>query len=208
MAVVTGTKAQEGQLSRPPEVPLSPAHLRPALAPQVRGSWTARRGGGSRRWVRLPWRAALQEDGSWEGRGQPLSHLQEQGQRSQPLLCQLHQTRPGPPHPVSSSKASTGPGEEEGPVPNLGQYLRSPRHYQSSRAPGPQPTHQATHPRGSVIQMRSPYGRDHLPTVLTCTAQVRPPQGQPGVRGHEDRPQELSGTFLGYTAPSPATARP
>ena len=126
MAVVTGPKAQEGQLSRPPEVPLSPAHLRPALAPQVRGSWTARRGGGSRRWVRLPWRAALQEDGSWEGRGQPLSHLQEQGQRGQPLLCQLLQTRPGPPHPVSSSKASTGPGEEEGPVPNLGQYLRSP----------------------------------------------------------------------------------
>jgi len=204
LAMVTGTKAQEGQLSRPPEVPLSPAHLRPALAPQARGGWTSRRVGGSRRWVRLPWRVALREDGSWEGRGQPLSHLQEQGQGGQPLLCQLLQTRPGPPRPVSSSEASTGPGEEEGLVPNLGQHLRSP---DTTRAPGPQPTHQAPHPRGSVIQIQSPYGRDHLPTILTCTAQVWPPQGQPGVRGHEDRLQELSGTFLGYNAPSPVTAR-
>ena len=33
LAVVTGAEAREGQLSRPPRAPLSPAHLRPALAP-------------------------------------------------------------------------------------------------------------------------------------------------------------------------------
>lgn len=63
---------------------------------------------------------ALREDGSWEGRGQPLSHLQEQGQRGQLPVCQPPQPGPGPPRPVSSSEASTGSGEEEGLVPNLG----------------------------------------------------------------------------------------
>lgn len=56
-----------------------------------------------------------------------LSHTcRSRAQRSQPLLCQLLQPRPGPPRPVSSSEASTGPGEEEGLVPNLGQHLRFP----------------------------------------------------------------------------------
>ena len=31
---------------------------------------------------------ALREDGSWEGRGQPLSHLQEEGQCRRLLVCQ------------------------------------------------------------------------------------------------------------------------
>lgn len=78
---------------------------------------------------------ALREDGSWEGRGQPLSHLQEQGQRGQLLVCQIPQPGPGPPRPVSSSEASTAPGEEEGLVPNLGQHLRLPPN--STGPPGP-----------------------------------------------------------------------